>query len=43
MKLKKDLTKKQLEILPTSFDVVGDILIFQDFLEKLKNKEKTIK
>jgi len=40
--LSKKLTKKQLEILPTSFDVVGDILIFNYFPEELEKKEKVI-
>ena len=40
--LKNKLTKKQLELVPTSFDVVGDILIFADFPEELKSKEKII-
>ena len=39
---KKELTKSQLEILPTSFDVVGDILIFADFPKELEKKEKII-
>ena len=40
--LNKKLTKKQLNILPVSFDVVGNILIFSDFPEQLSNKEKII-
>lgn len=40
--LKEKLTKKQLNILPASFDVVGNILIFSDFPEQLSNKEKII-
>ena len=40
--LKGKLTKKDLEILPSSFDVVGDILIFSDFPEQLSKKEKII-
>jgi len=40
--LNKELTKKQLEVMPTSFDTVGDILIFNDFPEELKKKEKII-
>lgn len=40
--LKQELTKKQLEILPTSFDILGDILIFSDFPAKLEKKEKII-
>ena len=40
--LKNKLTKKQLELVPSSFDSVGDLAIFSDFPEKLKTKEKTI-
>lgn len=40
--LKKKLTKKQISLVPSSFDVVGDILIFSDFPEELKKKEKII-
>ena len=40
--LKKELTKKELSILPSSFDLVGDILIFNDFPVELKKKEKII-
>lgn len=40
--LKKELTKKQLEVMPTSFDTVGDILIFNEFPEELNKKEKII-
>ncbi len=40
--LKKELTKKELEVMPTSFDVVGDILIFSDFPDLLEKKEKKI-
>ncbi|MBR9700010.1 methyltransferase domain-containing protein [Candidatus Woesearchaeota archaeon] len=40
--LKKDLTKKELEMMPTSFDLVGDILIFADFPKELIKKEKKI-
>ena len=38
----KELTKKQLEMMPTSFDIVGDILIFSDFPDILVAKEKLI-
>ncbi len=41
-KLKNKLTKEQLNLLPRSFDVVGDIVIFSDFPKELKNKEKLI-
>jgi len=40
--LKNKLTKKQLELAPTSFDIVGNIAIFSDFPKELKNKEKLI-
>ena len=40
--MRKVLTKKELEILPTKFDVVGDILIFADFSSHLVKKEKII-
>ncbi len=40
--LKGKLTEKQLSLVPKSFDIVGDILIFSDFPEELKKKEKII-
>jgi tRNA (guanine37-N1)-methyltransferase len=40
--LKNKLTKKELELVPTSFDVVGSILIFSDFPKELIKKEKII-
>src|SRR3989344_6304512 len=40
--LQKKLTKKELELLPSSFDVVGDILIFNEFPQELEKKEKII-
>ena len=40
--LKKKLTEKQLALLPSSYDVVGSILIFSDFPEQLSKKEKVI-
>ena len=40
--LKKGLTKKELTLLPRSFDVVGSIAIFSDFPVELKKKEKII-
>ena len=40
--LEKTLTKKELNLMPTSFDTVGDILIFSEFPEELKSKEKII-
>ena len=40
--LKGDLTKKEIELVPSSFDVVGDILIFIEFPKELEKKEKII-
>jgi len=40
--LKGKLSKKQLELVPNSFDVVGNILIFSDFPKELGKKEKLI-
>ena len=40
--LKNNLTKKELELLPSSFDVVGDILIFSDFPKELEKKQQII-
>ena len=40
--LKNKLTKKQLELVPSSFDIVGEIAIFSDFPKELKSKEKII-
>ena len=40
--LKDKLSEKELELMPTSFDVVGDILIFSDFPKELSKKEKII-
>lgn len=40
--LKKRLTKKELELVPSSYDVVGSILIFSDFPKELVKKEKII-
>lgn len=40
--LAEKLTEKELDIMPTSFDVVGDILIFSDFPEELEKNEKDI-
>lgn len=40
--LRKKLTKKELELLPSSYDVVGSILIFSDFPSELAKKEKII-
>ncbi len=40
--LKEKLTRKELSLVPSSFDVVGSIAIFNDFSKELKNKEKII-
>ena len=40
--LKNKLSKKELELVPTSFDIVGDILIFSEFPKELVKKEKLI-
>ncbi|MBM3200765.1 methyltransferase domain-containing protein [Candidatus Woesearchaeota archaeon] len=40
--LEGELTKKQLSLVPRSFDVVGDVLIFSEFPDGLKKKEKLI-
>ena len=40
--LKNSLTKKQLKLVPSSFDIIGDIAIFNDFPPQLKKKEKII-
>ena len=39
---KKKLTKEDINKIPKSFDVIGNILIFTDFPKELKNKEKLI-
>ena len=40
--LKDKLSEKELKSAPSSFDVVGDILIFSDFPKELAKKEKLI-
>jgi len=40
--LKNRLTAKELKVAPSSFDVVGDILIFSEFPKELAKKEKMI-
>jgi len=40
--LSEILTEEEISIMPTSFDIVGDILIFADFPLELKKKEKGI-
>ncbi len=40
--LKLILTKKELSLMPRSFEVVGDILIFSRFPQQLKKKERII-
>ena len=39
---KDKLSEKELKLMPTSFDVVGDILIFSEFPKELAKKEKLI-
>lgn len=38
----KIITKKESQFIPNSFDVVGDIAIFNDFPKELRKKEKKI-
>jgi len=40
--LKNKLTPKELKLVPSSFDVVGDILIFSEFPKEFSKKEKII-
>ena len=40
--LKDKLSAKELELVPSSFDVVGDIMIFSEFPKELSRKEKLI-
>ncbi len=40
--LKGKLSSKELQLVPTSFDVVGDILIFSEFPKELGKREKLI-
>lgn len=40
--LSNKLNKKELSLVPSSFDIVGDIAIFNKFPKKLKKKEKII-
>jgi len=40
--LKDKLTEKELLFVPTSFDVVGDIMIFSEFPKELTKREKLI-
>ena len=40
--LKDKLTEKELELVPSSFDIVGDILMFSEFPKELAKKEKII-
>lgn len=40
--LKNKLTDKELKFVPSSFDVVGDILVFSEFPKELVKKEKLI-
>jgi len=40
--LKNKLSKKELSMVPSSFDMVGNIIIFSDFPKELSKKEKII-
>jgi tRNA (guanine37-N1)-methyltransferase len=40
--LSKKLTKSQVRLIPSSFEVIGDILIFSDFPKEICMKEKTV-
>jgi tRNA G37 N-methylase Trm5 len=40
--LKKKLSKKELNLIPSSFDVVGSILLFSEFPKQLEKKERII-
>lgn len=40
--LKEKLSCRQLKLLPNSFDVIGDILVFASFPKELEKKEKVI-
>ena len=40
--LKDKLSEKELALVPTSFDAVGDIMIFSEFPKELSRKEKLI-
>jgi len=40
--LRKKLTKKELNLVPSSFDMIGSIIIFSDFPKELSKKEKVI-
>ena len=40
--LKDKLTNEELKLVPSSFDVVGDIMIFSEFPKELAKKEKII-
>jgi len=42
MKGKICLSEAELKLVPSSFDIVGDILIFADFPEELKKKERVV-
>jgi len=39
---KKKLNKKDIALIPKSYDVLGDLLIFSDFPKELKKKEKLV-
>ncbi len=41
-KKQKELTEEDIKLIPKSFDIIGDILIFIDFPKELKKKEKLV-
>ena len=41
-RLKNTLNEKEIQLMPTSFDVIGSIMIFSDFPKELIKKEKII-
>ena len=40
--LKNKLSNKELKLVPSSFDIVGDIMVFSDFPRELVKKEKLV-
>ena len=40
--LRKKLSKRELNLIPSSFDMIGNIIIFSDFPKELIKKEKII-
>ena len=41
-RLKNTLNEKEIQLMPTSFDVIGSIMIFSDFPKELIKKEKVL-